>query len=259
MRNKLGRPIVRMSLLAAAFVLSLAQPAFAQPPSPQAPASLAVAERGGGEWREYVNTRDGFRVDFPGEPQVTETTWKSEFDYILPARVYSAARGLERYSMTVVDYNDIDRQGLERSKKCPPGAETCQGQPAGLLLRVIGPSYATQDIRGALIYASLKFIQRDATVTAFHWNFTDLVEGYQLHLTNHDESRTFVAIHMHENRLYVMEGTVPKGYPEPGLFQQSLGFVDKDGNGLRYEAIYSNEFHGLRIYEPPPLRGYRGR
>jgi hypothetical protein len=227
---------MQMPALAAALSISLAQPAVAQ------------------EWREYVNTRDGFRVDFPGEPQITETTWTTEFGYTLPARVYSATRGLERYTMTAVDYNGIEQQGWERSKKCAPGAETCQGQTGGVLFRVIGPSYATQDIRGALLWASLKFIQRDAKVTAFHWSFTDLVEGYQLHLTNRDESRTFVSIYMHENRLYVMEGTAPKGYPEPGLFQQSLGFVDKDGNVLRYEAVYSNEFHGLRIYDPPPVR-----
>lgn len=222
--------------VAAAFVLSLAGPAFAQ------------------EWTEYVNTRDGFRIDFPGEPKVTETTWTSEFGYLLPAHVYSAERGRERYSITVVDYNGIEQQGSERSKKCPAGAETCLGQPAGQLYKVIGPAYSLQDIRGALIYASLKFIQRDAKVTAYTWNFTDLVEGQQLQLTNKDGSRTFAVIHMLENRLYVAEGTVPKGYPEPGLFHQSLGFVDKDGNGIRYEAVYSNEFHGLRIYEPPPLR-----
>lgn len=234
--QRLGRPIMHISLRGVVLVLSLAQPVFGQ------------------EWREYVNTQDGFGVDFPGQPRVAEITWQSEFGFMLPARVYSAERGQERYSMTVVDYNGIERQGWERSKKCPPGAETCQGQTGGVLFNVIGPSYATQDIRGALIYASLKFIQRDAKVTAFHWNFTDLVQGYQLQLTNRDESRTFVSIYMHENRLYVMEGTVPKGYPEPGLFQQSLRFVDKDGNGIRYEAVYSNEFHGLRIYEPPPLR-----
>ena len=60
---------------------------------------------------------------------------------------------------------------------------------------------------------------------------------------------------MHENKLYILDGTVPKGYPEPGLLQQSLGFVDKEGRGIRYQAIYSNEFHGLRIDPPPPLVG----
>jgi len=40
-------------------------------------------------------------------------------------------------------------------------------------------------------------------------------------------------IAMLHNHLYILEGTVPKGYPEPGLFFQSIGWVDKDGNGIR--------------------------
>jgi hypothetical protein len=60
---------------------------------------------------------------------------------------------------------------------------------------------------------------------------------------------------MHENKLYILEGTVPKGYAEPGLFQQSMGYVDKDGNGIRYQTVYSNAFHGLRECPVPPLAG----
>jgi hypothetical protein len=55
---------------------------------------------------------------------------------------------------------------------------------------------------------------------------------------------------MHENRLYVMEGTVPEGYPEPGLFQQSLGFVDENGNGVRYRDYYDNDYPA-----PPRVQG----
>jgi hypothetical protein len=66
----------------------------------------------------------------------------------------------------------------------------------------------------------------------------------------------FVA--MHEQKLYILEGTVPKGYPPPGLFQQSMGWVDKDGNGIRYQTIYSNLFHGMRQYPPPPKAGRGG-
>jgi len=47
---------------------------------------------------------------------------------------------------------------------------------------------------------------------------------------------------MHENRLYILEGTVPANAPPPGLFQQSLQFLDKDGNRIRYQSIYSNGF-----------------
>jgi hypothetical protein len=234
---------MRAIALVVVALLSIAAPAIAQEQ----------------EWDLYVNAQDGFKVDFPGPPKVTAITWKSEFGYLLPARVYSGDKGREHYSMTVVDYNGIQAQGLERNSKCPPGAETCQGQTRGLLFPVIGPGYATQDIRGALVYASFKIIQRDAKLTAFLWNWEDLVEGNELHLTsNVDQSRTLAFVAMRENKLYILEGTVPKGYPEPGLFYQSLGWVDKDGNGVRYQAIYSNEFHGLGIYPAPPIGGAGG-
>jgi len=61
-------------------------------------------------------------------------------------------------------------------------------------------------------------------------------------------------IAMHEDQLYVLEGTVPKDYLEPGLFFQSMGFVDKAGNGIRYEALYINQVHGLRLAPVRPVR-----
>jgi hypothetical protein len=206
------------------------------------------------EWIEYQNNDDGFKVVFPSQPKITDTVWTTEQGYVLPARVYSADSNGGRYSMTVVDYSGIERLGMERSEKCPVGAETCQGQPAGGLRTVIGPGYATQDIRDAIVYATFQYLRRDVRVSEYLWNWQDLVEGHQLQLTNNaDQSRTYLYISMHENKLYVQDATVPKGYPEPGLFQQSLGYVDKDGNGIRYQAIYSNQFHGLRIDPVPPL------
>jgi hypothetical protein len=216
---------------------------------------LVAGSASGQEWIEYQNNEDGFKVVFPYQPKITETAWATEQGYVLPARVYSAESNGGRYSMTVVDYTGIERLGMERSEKCPVGAETCQGQPAGQLRTVIGPGYATQDIRDALVYATFKYLQKDVRVTEYLWNWQDLVEGHQLQLTNADQSRTYLYISMHENKLYIQDATVPKGYPEPGLFQQSLGYVDKDGNGIRYQAIYSNEFHGLRIDPVPPRVG----
>ena len=61
------------------------------------------------------------------------------------------------------------------------------------------------------------------------------------------------AIYMHENKLYIIEGTVPAGYPEPGLFQQSLGWLDENGNGVRYQSLYHNGF------PTPPVVNRRGR
>ena len=60
------------------------------------------------EWDEYTNVRDGFKINFPGQPKVTESTWTSQLNYTLPMRVYSAEKGpvtgtspgRERYSLT---------------------------------------------------------------------------------------------------------------------------------------------------------------
>src|SRR5438093_10303036 len=59
------------------------------------------------EWDEYVGVQDGFKLNFPGKPKVTEGTWTSQLNYMLPMRVYSAEKGQERYSLTVVDYSGI--------------------------------------------------------------------------------------------------------------------------------------------------------
>jgi hypothetical protein len=203
------------------------------------------------EWIDFVSKDDGFRVNFPAQPKVTDTTYMSEYGAALPAHVYAVTRDQERYAITVVDYRGIEKMLTEKSKQCPPFAdERCTGGEFGA---AVGFGYWKTDIRGALVWASWQFMQRDAKVTHYMWNFIDLVEGHQLQLTNNaDKSRTFVAIYMHDNRLYLSEGTVPDGDTEPGLFQQSLGFVDKDGNGIRYRDYYDND------YPPPPLVRGRG-
>jgi hypothetical protein len=205
------------------------------------------------EWEEYLNTEDGFRVNFPGQPTVTETTWTTQLDYTLPARVFSADRSSEEhYSLTVVDYRGLEQQGIERSETCPPGNAQCRPDAPA----VIGPAYWKQDERGAIVYATFKLLQRDVTLTSLAWDWQDLVEGHFLHLTNNaDQSRTLAYIAMHENKLYILEGTVPQGYPEPGLFQQSMGWVDNDGQRIRYQSIYSNSYHGLGVYPVPPIAG----
>ena len=201
------------------------------------------------QWTEYVNTQDGFKVNFPGQPTVTETTWQSQLDYVLPARVYSADRGREHYSVTVVDYADLERQGIERAATCPPGNAQCRANAGPIL----GPGYWKHDERGAIVYATFKLLQRDATLTGLAWEWQDLVEGHLMQLTNNaDQSRTFAYIAMHENKLYIVEGTVPRGFAEPALFQQSLGWVDKDGNRIRYRVVYSNAYHGMGVYPVPP-------
>jgi hypothetical protein len=207
-------------MISAVCVLALARPAFAQ------------------EWEEFISRTDGFRVNFPSPPTVIDTTYKSEYGADLPARVYSVERGRERYSVTVVDYSQAQRILTEKAKACPEWAdERCKG------VEVIGLGYWKMDVAGALLYATYKYLQRDAKLTHMSWNFVDLVEAHLIQMTNNaDQSRTFACISMHDDKLYILDGTVPKGYPEPALFQQSMGYVDKDGNGIRYRSVYSNIF-----------------
>ena len=203
------------------------------------------------EWGEYTSVQDGFRINFPGTPQVTEDTWTSQLNYVLPMRVYSAEKGRERYSLTVVDYSGIEQQGIERAKKCPPGNANCRANAGAAL----GEGYSRHDERGAIVYAAFKLLQRDVKLNYMAWDWQDMVEGHLLHLTNADQSRTFAWIGMHARKLYIVEGTVPAGYPEPGLFQQSMGWVDKNGNGIRYSTVYSNSYHGMGLYPVPALVG----
>jgi hypothetical protein len=190
------------------------------------------------EYVEFVSQQDGFGVTFPVQPKVTDITFKSQFDSMLPARVYTADAGQTHFKVTVVDYNNIEAIATEKSKTCPPGAETCRGGGSST-----GAGYWKADIEGAVIFATWQFMQRDAKVTYLGWNNIDLVEGHMLYLTNNsDKSRTSAAIYMHENKLYILEGTVPAGYPDPGFFQQSVRWLDAAGNGIRYQTLYHNGF-----------------
>ena len=33
------------------------------------------------DWADYINREDGFRVDFPGQSSVQQTSWASEYSY----------------------------------------------------------------------------------------------------------------------------------------------------------------------------------
>lgn len=206
------------------------------------------------EWEVYVSRQDGFSVNVPGQPRIMETTWQTQLGYTLPARVYSAERARARFSATVVDYTSLEQQGIARWKACPPGNSQCRdGGPT------IGPGYWKQDERGAVVYAVSRYLKRPYQVTDYAWDWQDMVEGHGLQLKG-DGTRTFVHIAMHERKLYILEAAAPEEDPEPGLFTQSLGWLDEDGNRIRYtETIYSNSYHGLGVYPRPEYRVREGQ
>ena len=122
--------------------------------------------------------------------------------------MYSAEKGRERYSVTVVDYSSIEQQGIERAKSCPPGNANCRANAPGAL----GAGYASHDERGAIVYATFKLLQRDAKLNYLTWEWQDLVEGHIVQLTNADQSRTFAWVGMH-----AAQAVHPRGHRAGGL------------------------------------------
>ena len=55
------------------------------------------------EWIEFASREDRFTCNFPTQPKITETTYRSQHEADLPAHIYSASQGQSRYSVTVVD------------------------------------------------------------------------------------------------------------------------------------------------------------
>ena len=198
-------------------------------------------------WTEYLSKEDFFSISFPGTPKVQEITYPTEYRITLPARVHSYENGPYRFSVTVVDYRNAVQMHQARNKKCTDeGGDGDQCQDDG-----------PEEMRGALVYASWNFMKRDGVkLTHYaHYN-SDRVEGHEIHLTNADGSRTFATVHMHENRLYILEANVPRGAPAPGLFQISVRFLDSQLRPVRYE------WDGIQLYSngyPPPPRTGQGR
>src|SRR5258705_9730836 len=206
----MGGHVMRLvRLIPAALILFVSGPSFAQ------------------EWIEHYSRADFFLVNLPGQPVVRDITYPTEFGLTLPGHVHVYENGRTRYSVTVVDYANVQKIHAERVKNCTGYPDTC------------GNPYVAE-LRGAMDYAASSFLKRGAKVTYYAYANTDRIEGRRVQLLNPDRSRTFAAIYMHENRLYVLEATVPASAPPPALFQQSMGFLDKDGARVRYESLYSN-------------------
>ena len=197
---------------------------------------LVAASAFAAEWIEYKNLPDRFAVNAPGEPQSETVKWDSEYGAVFPGTVYKWQDGANRYSATVIDYADAEAIHAKVNHSAD----------------FQGAIYWQIDIMASMDYAATQYRQRPGVkVTYDAWHYINLVTGHQLQLTNPDQSRTFVGIYLHENRLYILDATVAKGMPPPIIFQQSLEFLDAEGKSVRYRTFYFNK-------PPEPKLGRRG-
>lgn len=228
---------MRLIYFAPALLLITSAPAIAQEPF------------------DYVSKLDYFSINMPSEPKIAEIKWADEYRIMLPARVYTAEQGRNHYTVTVVDYRDAPKIHAARNVQCihEAGADK-PGLTQQQRRDLIGDSCqdeTVKDIRGAMMWATWNIVQKAAKVTHLaHYNI-DVIEGHEVHTINPDESRTYAAIHMYENRLYIAEATVPKGAPASNWFQISLRFLDENFKPVRYQ--YSGLMTYSNGYPKPPL------
>ena len=181
-------------------------------------------------WHEYTSTADRFRILAPGEADVREIDYLSEYGAVFPAHVYSYSAGANRYSVTVVDYTNARAIHAARAKT---EAEY--------------ELYWEIDVRASVAYAAWNLRKRGGEITYDAYHYIDRVEGHQLQITNDDETRTFAGIYLHDSRLYILEATVAPGAPPPVMFQQSLEFIDEQGNRIRYR----NYSDAVKVHDAP--------
>jgi len=178
-------------------------------------ASAVYAQR----WMQFESIEDGFRMMVPGPFEVEEVEYQTEYGIVVPARIYTHVNEGGRYIMTVVDYRDSQRLHEERIKALD-----------GVYL----PVYGQVDVRGSIAFAARKIRERAASIEYDNYHYITRVDGHQLHTTNPDGTRTFAGLYLHRSRLYILDATVKPGTPPGGMFQQSLEFIDENGESITY-------------------------
>jgi hypothetical protein len=204
---------------------------------------------------DYVSKLDYFSINMPSQPKIEDIKYEDEYRITLPARVYTADQGRNHYKVTVVDYRDAPKIHAARNTQC---VHEAGADKAGLTQQqrrdLIGDACqdeTVKDIRGAMMWATWQIVEKGTKVTHLaHYN-VDVIEGHEVHTINPDESRTYAVIHMYENRLYIVQATVPKNAPAANWFQISLRMLDENYKAVRYQ--YSGVMMYSNGYPKPPL------
>ena len=170
------------------------------------------------DWQRFVDRDEFFAVNIPGEPEIADVLYASEYGGQLPARIYSLTANDVDYRITVVNY------GTDEKSYVQVDDHTDDDFPW------------LYDFRGSIAYAAHNIRKRGGKVTFDAWHHIEMVEGHQLQITHEDGSRTYASIYLYKDtgRLYILEAKAPEGALPQGLFQQSLNFLDEKGNRVRY-------------------------
>jgi hypothetical protein len=152
------------------------------------------------EFIVFVDREKRFAVNLPGQPQVEDFTYETEYGASIPARRYTAARGDDKYIVTVLDYNDA-------------------GTPL-------------TDVRGSIAFNATKYRQL-GKVTFDGYQEIDRIPGLQLAIMTPEGRRIYVGLNLYDKRLYMLEANLPGNRPPPEHFRASLQVLDAEGQSIR--------------------------
>ena len=155
-------------------------------------ASAPVLAQG---WSEYRNTEEGFLVNMPGEPRAETIRYTTESGASVPARLFFAAEGMNRYTMTVVN---------------------------------LSTSVVDDDGTKAMAYEAAMLRQR-GRIRFENPTTLDGVFGHQLSMIEPDGRRVLIQLYYYNHRLYIAEGNTAPGEFEAALFQTSVAMIHPDG------------------------------
>jgi len=146
-------------------------------------------------WSEYRNTEEGFLVNLPADPSMETRTYTTQSGASVPARVFSASEGMNRYSMTVVNLTSsaVDDDGTK-----------AMAHEASVLRR-----------RGQIRFDESSEL--------------DGIHGHQLSIVEPSGRRVLIQLYFHNHRLYIAEGNTAPGAFEAALFQTSVAMIHPDG------------------------------
>ena len=178
-----------------------------------AAAAIASSPAATQEWVEYQNLEHGFAINFPGEPEISETTYASPTGEDLPAHIFAAEEGTSRYRVTVVDFSS--REGEQH----------------------VAIAHATDAMR-----------QRGEVVVEVYSDL-DEVFGPQFMIVEPDAREVMATIVFYNDRLYIAEGSVAPGAAAPAQFQQSMMLLNEDGSRPNGAGENAERLARQRAYE----------
>lgn len=155
-------------------------------------ASAPVLAQG---WAEYRNTEEGFLVNMPGEPRAETIRYATQSGASVPARLFFAAEGMNRYTMTVVN--------LSSSAVDDDGAKAMANEAARLRQR-----------------GRIRLDQSSEL---------DGIHGHQLSFVESDGRRVLIQLYYYNHKLYIAEGNTAPDAFEAALFQTSVAMIHPDG------------------------------